>query len=421
MFIQSAKYGTLEAACGIQLYFDQLYPIPQKIGNITNLTRTNGVSSATLSAGVISSLKVGDKITVRQVATATAFNIVPIPDSYLGNFAVTTINTATNIITFNQNLPNDNIGAVNGELYRQPNISAAEKYVISYTVETKVPSTASVVLRPSVITETGDRAFVPTTIVEIVSSYSISSKVLIKMVIRDFKSNEILRTEYKEIIIADSENKPCEIIYNKPINISFYELNQENNWSYFYEGYLLAQFIPNAEYKDVSIKVIKKNNILLPSRGSKNRIRIVANPLAVQAKKTSIDKIREAIVTQYDVINNAYAVVNLGNKSYDIIVEDVLLKPEDFKDLIVDIVPPVTGTPVKFQDVAKAIPYSQDVYAIPKISLIRWNDANNIRFLGELHYNDKIYENDSFLLNISGSINLSGIMRDVTNGINYLS
>jgi len=425
MFIQTAKYGTLEAACGIQLYFDQLYPIPQKISNIINITRLNGVSSVTLSEGIPESLKVGDKITVQQVSSAAAFSIVPIPDLFIGNFTITTMDRISNVVRFNQNLPNDTIGAVNGELYRQANISAAEKYIVSYTVETKVPVTASVVLRPSTITESGDRAFIPTTIVEIVSSYSISSKILIKMVVRDFKSNEILKTEYKEIIVADSADKPCEIIYNKPINISFYELNQENNWSYFYEGYLLAQFIPNAEYKDISIKVIKKNNILLPSRGNKNRIRIVANPVAIQAKKTSIDKIREAIVAQYDIINNAYAVVNLGNKSYDIIVEDVLLKPDDFKDLIVDTIPPATpgtpGTPVKFQDVAQAIPYSQDVYAIPKISLIRWNNANNMRFLGELHYNDKIYNNDTFLLNISGSINLSGIMRDVTNGINYLS
>jgi hypothetical protein len=420
MFIKTNKYGTLQAACGIQLYFNTVLPVPQKIGTITNLSRSNGVSSATLS-DLPDSLNSGDKISISNLSIVPAFTIVPVPDSYIGSFTINSVNRSSKIITFNQNLANDNIGSVNGEIYKQTNISPAEKYIIEYSVETKVPSTANVILRPSTIVESGDRSFDPTTVVEISSTYSLSSKVLIKMIIRDFKSNQILKTEYQEIIVADSESKPCEIIYEKPITISFYELNKKNNWSYFYEGYLLAQFIPNTEYKDITIKLIKKNNILLPSRGGKNRIRIVVNPLAIQEKQTNIDKIREAIVSQYDIINNAYAVVNLGNRSYDIIVEDVLLKPEDFKGIIVDVVPPVTGTPIKFEDVAKAIPYSQDIYSIPKISLLRWNNNNAIRFIGELHYNEKIYDNDPMILNISGSINLSGTIRDVTNGINYIS
>lgn len=420
MFIKSTKYGTLEAACGIQLYFDPLLPVPQKIANITNITRSNGVASITLSE-IPQSLVVGDKVTISQISTPTQFEITPIPESYIGNFIVTEVNRSSRVITVDQNLPNSNAGSVNGELYRQANIPSTQKYVIEYIIETKVPDTASITLRPSSTIETGNREFIPTTIAEITSSYSLSSKVLIKMIVRDFKSNQILKTEYKEIIVADSQSKPCEVIYSKPINISFYELNKENNWSYFHEGYLLAQFLPNAEYKDISIKIIKKNNILLPSRGGKNRIRIVANPVAIQQKQTSIDKIREAIISQYDMINNAYAIVNLGNRSYDIIVEDVLLKPDDFKGIIVDIVPPISGTKIKFEEVAKAVPYSQDIYSIPKISLLRWKDTNNIRFLGELHYNETIYDNDPILFNISGSVNLSGTIMDITNGINYLS
>lgn len=420
MFIKTNKYGTLQAACGIQIYFSPILPVPQRIGTVTNLTRSNGVTSATLSS-IPDSLNIGDKISISNLSATPAFTIVPVPDSYVGNFTVNTVDRSGRIITFSQNLANDNIGNVNGEIYKQSNISPAEKYIIEYSVETKVPSTANVVLRPSTLVEGGDRSFEPTTVVEITSTYSLSSKVLIKMVVRDFKTNQILKTEYQEIIVADSESKPCEIIYEKPITISFYELNQKNNWSYFYEGYLLAQFIPNAEYKDITIKLIKKNNLLLPSRGGKNRIRIVVNPLSIQQKQTNIDKIREAIVSQYDVINNAYAVVNLGNRSYDIIVEDVLLKPEDFKGIIVDVVPPVTGTPIKFEEVAKAISYSQDVYSIPKISLLRWNNNNQIKFIGELHYNERIYDNDPIILNISGSIDLSGTIKDVTNGINYIS
>lgn len=425
MFITTAKFGTIEAACGIQLNFDTLLPVPEKIAEITNVSRTNGVTSIRLSSSN-TGLRVGDKISVAQLSVRPSFDFVRIPESYIGNFIITRITNDT--IFFNQNLPNDATGGANGELYKQTNISPAQKYIIEYSVETKLPNTASVIIRPSSIIETGDRAFTPTTIIELTSIYSRSIKALIKMTVKDlvwdpisliYKSTQTLKTEYKEIVIADADNKPCEIIYNKPITTSFYELNKENNWSYFYDGYLLAEFIPNSEYQDISLKVIKKNDILLPSKGSKNRIRIVVNPVAIQQKQTSIDKIREAIVSQYDVINNAYALVNLGNKSYDIIVEDVLLKPDDFKNIIVDIVPPVTGTPVKFEDVAKAIPYSQDIYPIPKISFIKWNNSGE-KFLGELHYNEQIYDNDPFILNISGNINLSGVIKDVTNGINYL-
>lgn len=426
MFISTSKFGTIEAACGTQLYFSTLLPVPEKIAQITNISRTNGRTTVGLSSSE-TNLQKGDRITISQLSKIPNFEFVAIPDSYIGNFTINDINN--NTITFDQNLPNDTTGAVNGELYKQANISPSQKYIIEYSVETKVPNTASVLIRPSSIIETGDRAFTPTTIVEITSLYSKSVKALIKMTVKDlvwdstnfvYKSNQVLKTEYKEIIVADSDNKPCEIIYNKPISLSFVELNKENNWSYFYDGYLLAEFIPNKEFKDISLRVTKKNDILLPNRGSKNRIRIVADPIAILDKKTSIDKIREAIVSQYDLINNAYAMVNFGNRSYDIIIKDILFEPDDFKNIIVDIVPPVTGTIIKFEDVAKAIPYSQDIYSIPKISLIKWNNNNNEQFLGELHYNEQIYDNDPITINISGSINLSGTIKDVTNGINYI-
>lgn len=420
MFIKTQQYSILEAACGIQIFFDKLFSKPQKVANIISASRVNGISTLGLNQ-VSETINIGDKVIVSQVdSISTGSN--PIPSSYAGNYIISGTGINNSVSYAQSLLPNDaNIGVVTGEIYKQPNINPAENYIIEFSIETKVPSNAEVTLRPSSYVVSSNEGFYPSTIIEILSRFSTSAKVLLKLTIRDIKSNNILKTEYREIIVSDSSNKPCEIISTKPIDISYYELNSKNNWSYFHEGYLLAQFIPSLEYKDISVKVVKKNPQLLPSRGGNNKIRIIADPIKLQNKQTTIDKIRSAILAQYDTINNSIAIANLGNKSYDIIVEDKLVKPDDLKDIVIDVVPPVTGVPIKFSDVATAVPYSQDLYTIPQISLIRWNNNNNIRFLGELHYNQQIYSNDTILFKISGTTNLSGSIIDVTNGINYLT
>jgi hypothetical protein len=91
MFIKTNKYGTLQAACGIQLYFNTVLPVPQKIGTITNLSRSNGVSSATLS-DLPDSLNSGDKISISNLSIVPAFTIVPVPDSYIGSFTINSVN-----------------------------------------------------------------------------------------------------------------------------------------------------------------------------------------------------------------------------------------------------------------------------------------------------------------------------------------
>jgi len=428
--IKRVQYSVLEAACGIKLVFSDLIPKAEKIASISSASRTNGVVSLNIR-NLSKTLKVGDRIMIAQ-SVASLSDVVPIPDSYIGTFVINSIDN-NQTITFLQNAPNEiNTGTIVADLLEPANIEPAENYIIDFSVVTKVPPNADVNIRPKSYNVSGYNRLTPITTIEIRSRFSTTAKILLKMVVRNLKNNNILKTEFLELIMSDSTTKPCEIIYNDPIETNFYQLNINNNWSYYHEGYLLAQFIPDsmylAENSDLTLEVIKKNNQLLPNIGDARRVRIIADPIKLQDKKVSVEQIRSAILNQYETINNSIAVANLGNKSYDIIVEDKLIKPDDLKDLVVAIVPPQTGTPVKFSDVALAKEYEADIIDIPSVSFLRWQDTQNntTNIIGELHYNSKIYNRDPILVYPTGnlsppsSIALSGTIIDVTNGLNFL-
>jgi hypothetical protein len=129
-------------------------------------------------------------------------------------------------------------------------------------------------------------------------------------------------------------------------------------------------------------------------------------------KKVSIDQIRSAMVEAYDSITNTSIVANLGNKSYDIIIEDIFIKPEDLNNLIVAIVPPVTGSPVRFSDVAKSSTYNSDLFDIPSIGFVQ-NDSGH---MGELQFNHKIYNNEPIEVIVDNNT-LSGKIKPVYDGM----
>jgi hypothetical protein len=425
--IKRQQYSVLESACGIKLDFSELLPRPDKIASISSASRTNGVVSLNIR-NLSKTLKVGDRISISQTA-ASLFEIDPIPDSYIGTFAIDSVSNDT--ITFLQDAPNEiNTGTISADLLEPANIEPAENYTIDFSVVTKVPPNAEINIRPPSYIVSGYDKIIPTTIIEIRSRFSTTVKTLLKMVVKNFvdnKSIKVLKTEFIELIMSDSSTKPCEIIYENPIETNFYVLNKQNNWSYYHEGYLLAQFIPiNTyinQYPNLSIEVVKKNNQLLPNKGDARRVRIIADPIKLQDKKVSVEQIRSAILNQYETINNSIAVANLGNKSYDIIVEDKLIKPDDLKDLVVAIVPPQTGIPVKFSEVAIAKEYEADIVDLPSVSFL---SNTGIGVFGELHYNTKIYNRDPIILYPTGnltppsSVALSGNILDVTNGLNFL-
>lgn len=413
MFIKTEQHNTIDAACGISLYFDKLNPQPVKLSNITSSSRSDGISTLSLSNFSAENMTVvssGSRILVRPATGAFVDPELALDNSYLGGFNISTIDDGRTELSYSQNLPNLDSSDAFGELYLENNIEPRDQYTISFTAESVVPSGASVAISPTEYTIAGNDAFTPATTVQLKSKFSSSAKALIKMTITPLLSSIPIKTEYRQIIVSDSSSKPCEIISTEPIKDEFIYLDIDNNWTYTHQGYLLAKFIPTN--KNTIIKLPQKDIQLLPSRTDKNKLKVTANPMSMKNKKVTIDQIRSAMLEAYNSITNTSIVADLGNKSYDIIVEDIFVKEEDLKDLVVAIVPPVTGTPVKFSEVAKSSTYNSDLFDIPSIGFVE-NDSGHI---GELQFNHRIYNNESIEV-IIDSNTLSGKIKPVYDGM----
>lgn len=422
MLIKSETYSVLQAACGIELAFDKIQPISEKLADVTSASRSNRISNLQL-INLLQPLYTGQYVEIRDLSQINP-NFNNIDPSFLGTYPLSTVSyTATSssaTVTYYQNTTDIISVALIGEVYSINNINPRDFYNVQFSVESIVPSSAQAILRPSGYIVGGYQSFTPITTLEIKSAYSTSAKALVKMTIRDVNSNEVLKNEYIEVIMSNSQTKPCEIISQEPIENSYISLNIKNNWTYSHQIYTLAKFIPKNKTSNISVELIKKNNQLLPNSGNDNKIKIIADPIKLTNKKVTIDQIRTAIVNQFDSIQNYYAVANLGNKSYDIIIKDIFLQPSDLNDLVVAVVPPETGVPVKFNEVAIAETYSSDMDSIPGISLLYWNHNTVNEYIGELHFDKNIYTNDPLkvIYNTSG---LTGIIKDFTNGLIYLT
>jgi hypothetical protein len=413
MFIKTEQYNIIDSACGINLSFDKLNPRPIKLSNIASSSRSDGVSRLALSNFATeyrTTASSGSRILVRPATGAFVDPTLVLDNSYLGGFSISTINDSRTELTYNQNLANLDSSDAIGELYLENNIEPRDQYTISFTVESIVPSGASIIISPTDYTIAGNDTFTPATTVQLKSKFSSSAKALIKMTITPLLSSTPIKTEYRQIIVSDSSSKPCEIISTEPIKDEFVYLDIDNNWTYTHQGYLLAKFIPSN--KNIVIKLPQKNTQLLPSRSNINKLKVTANPVSMKNKKVSIDQIRSAMVEAYDSITNTSIVANLGNKSYDIIVEDIFIKPEDLNNLVVAIVPPVTGTPVKFSEVAKSSTYNSDLFDIPSIGFVQ-NDSGH---MGELQFNHKIYNNEPIEVIVDNNT-LSGKIKPVYDGM----
>lgn len=422
MFIKSEKYSILQSACGIELKFTELRPVEEKLADIVSISRSNRTTTAQL-AHLKKPLSSGESVNVR--TAPTGINLTnPIDNSFTGDYVLDTVNYPSNTIsnpsiTYYQNLSDFFSVNVAGDIYSIPNIDPAENYLIEFNIESIVPKTAEASLRPNRYIVSGREIFTPITVLEIKSKFSTSAKVLVKMLLRDLKTNKILKNEYIEVVMTDADSKPCEIITEQPIDNEYYYLDITNNWTYIHDGYTLAQFIPNNKHDNISIKLNKKNSQLLPSRGSSNKIRVIVDPIKLSDKKVTIDQIRTAMISQFNTIENYFAVANLGNKSYDIIVKDVFLQPSDLNNIVVALVPPSTGIPVKFNEVAEAINYTSDSSDIPGISLLRWTNNNETVYIGELHFDKNVYLNDSIQVNYN-QYGLFGTIKDFYSGLSYL-
>lgn len=411
MFIKTEQYNIIDSACGINLSFDKLNPQPIQIADITSAGRSDGLSILSLTnfdSQYINVISSGSRVLVEPAKGSFVDPELVINSSYLGGFIVESLDGPE--LSYRQNLPNLDSTDALGALYLENNIEPRDQYIISFTEESVVPSGASVVISPTTYTIAGNDTFTPSTTVQLKSKFSSSAKALIKMTITPLLSSTPIKTEYRQIIVSDSSSKPCEIISNEPIQDEFVYLEQNNNWTYTHQGYLLAKFIP--ANNNMVVKLPQKNTQLLPSKANINKLKVTANPVSMKDKKVSVDQIRAAMIEAYDSITNTSIVANLGNKSYDIIIDDIFIKPEDLNNLVVAIVPPVTGSPVKFSEVAKSSAYNSDLFDIPSVGFVQ-NDSG---YMGELQFNHKIYNNEPIEI-ISNNTTLAGKIKPVYDGM----
>jgi len=385
MLIPTEQHNIISAACGLSVTFDELRPRPIKVADITSSQRVEGIS--TLSITNVSpeySIITGTRVVVAPNTATFLASGLALNNTYTGNFTLLTA-SADEITYFQSQSDADSVDAL-GQVYLENNIEPKNNYVLQFNAESVVPSGTFVEIVPQIYTISGNDKFIPITSLQIVPKFSTSAKVLLKMTVKGLDSNSIVKTQYKEIVVSDSSNIPCEIISNNPIDDEFIILNEDNNWTYTYQNYILAKFIPYTDNINAII-LNKKNNQLLPNRGDKNKFRIIADPLAMKTKKITVDQIRSAILSTYNDIESTKYIANLGNKSYDIVIDDIFINSDSFKDLVVAIVPPVSGEPVKFSEVAKTTEYLPDLSEIPSIASLRYNGIN----IGQLQYNHKIY------------------------------
>jgi len=397
MLIPTEQYNIISAACGLSITFDELRPRPIKIADITASQRVGGIS--TLSIANLTSeypITTGTRVVIAPNTSNFLSPDLILNNSYVGNFNLITAN-ADEITYFQSQTDADSVDAL-GQVYLENNIEPKNSYSIEFNVESVVPSGTFVDVTPHIYTISGNDRFIPITSFQIIPKFSTSAKVLLKMTVKGLGSNSIVKTQYKEIIVSDASNIPCEIISSNPIDDEFILLNKENNWTYTYQNYILAKFIPLTD--DInSIILNKKNAQLLPNRGDKNKFRIIADPLAMKTKKVTVDQIRSAILSTYNDIESTKYIANLGNKSYDIVIDDIFVSSDSFKDLVIAIVPPVSGEPVKFSEVAKTTEYLPDLSEIPSVTSLYYNGSN----IGQLQYNYRIYDGDIIKVNYLGT------------------
>jgi hypothetical protein len=397
MLIPTEQYNIISAACGLSITFDELRPRPIKIADITASQRVGGIS--TLSIANLTSeypITTGTRVVIAPNTSNFLSPDLILNNSYVGNFNLITANE-DEITYFQSQTDADSVDAL-GQVYLENNIEPKNSYSIEFNVESAVPSGTFVDITPHIYTISGNDRFIPITSFQIIPKFSTSAKVLLKMTVKALDSNSIVKTQYKEVIVSDASNIPCEIISSNPIDDEFILLNKENNWTYTYQNYILAKFIPLTDNIN-SIILNKKNSQLLPNRGDKNKFRIIADPLAMKTKKVTVDQIRSAILSTYNDIESTKYIANLGNKSYDIVIDDIFVSSDSFKDLVIAIVPPVSGQPVKFSEVAKTTEYLPDLSEIPSVTSLYYNGSN----IGQLQYNYRIYDGDIIKVNYLGT------------------
>jgi len=256
----TSLYNTSLCECGIPLTFSLIRPLKEKIVDVISVQVNNFV--VTLTTRNAHTIPVNSIVEV-----VSGGNISP---AFIGQKTVVAV--TANSISFIMRVPDVLLTTVSAYLYTVPNIANASSYVVNFTKELSVPSDANVDISPASYEINGANNFEPQTTVKIFSSFTTSSKTIIKLSITDIY-NKLLFTEYKQLVCSRQLDNPCEIKSKSVINTEFVYLNRSNNWTYRHNGFLIAQFFPKINdtelgIPNISVRLIKQDAARLPSNNS---------------------------------------------------------------------------------------------------------------------------------------------------------
>jgi len=394
----TAQYSTSTCERGIPLTFGLIRPLKEKIVDLVSIQVTNFV--ATIRTRNNHNIQVNDVVDI-----VSGGNISP---AFIGQKTIVTITPDS--FSFIINVPDIISTAITAYAYTVPNIASSDRYIVNFTKELVVPDDATVDIIPSAYEINGANNFEPQTMVRVISNFTTSSKTIVKLSITDLY-NKILYTEYKQISCSRLSENACEIKSKTVINTEFIYLNRENDWTYQYNGFLIAQFIPyysefEDDYPDISIRLIKQDPADLPISinvslgvGSdlNDRLLLTINPTLLIEKNINREEIKETIL-ENPTSRYFGRVVSIDDDTDEWIIQSSALNISALENLIIKT---VENESILIKDIGAVSLPRMPSHPVPATSLlktIKVAQYREDRIFGQLIYDPNVYLNSDIIL-----------------------
>jgi hypothetical protein len=391
---ETSQYNTKICECGIPLNFSLIRPLKEKLAELVTVQVTNFLVTFTTRSS--HSIAVGDTIEIISGGNLSS--------AFVGKHKIISLNSpfaGNNSFSFILRVPDVIASDVVAYAYTIPNIDNSGRYIVQFTKELSVPDNAEIEISPNSYEIQGSSNFNPVTTIKIKSVYTTSSKAIIKLSILNI-FGRVLYTEYKQIICSRFLDKPCEVVSLKPITPSYIYLNRKNNWTYKHNGFLIAQFIPDhndEEHKDISIRLNRPNNAILPSNTNFDRLVLRIDPLLAQEKNVSREQIKSAILDN-PISSSLQKSILVDDKLDIIIIQSSGLTIDQLKKVVVlEEVANNTTTKVLVENIGLITNYTPEPHPIPSIMFLTWsNNEYKNYFLGQFLFDYSIFNNQDMIL-----------------------
>lgn len=415
---------------GIPITFNRINISSDKITDIRSTQISNNIAEITVAS--VTGINIGDSIKI--IGNGTIDNI------YLGNHIVTNVNADTNIISYRvYGVASDFVillESVSGSVYSVPTIeNSPDGYHVSFSIQSSVPgqntNKISTFLTPSGLQIQNVNVFTPETTLNISSNYTDTSKAFVKVSITNLTNDQIVYTDYQEVVCSKSLNRPCQIILTDAQRSKFTDLTINNNWTYKNQNYQLLQFIPyNDVLQNFILEIPSKNPASLPnSLIPKYRVSIDRNLINLYGANgfngsLDIQDIRE-VFYEYGVeeadeeVENPYSFVVAGISD----INKIKATPVGYY-YNTNPPQPITLETILSPDENQAIVKIIDKYEIPNVAKLVIQHNDFLEYLGELIFIKSIYYKDDIKIvrTIEGEkFSFCGNILPLTEGLTILS